>query len=407
MLFDLATARLVEAKVLLPGASVLARMVARVRERVARRLWSRLAGMVDDDHRRRLEGLLEVPEGERVSRLERLRRPPTDLTARAMTAAIERIGQLRAYDVSDLDLSGLPPCRVAALARHATAARARDLAQLAPDRRVAVLLAFAVVTETRATDDALDLFCELLRGLTARVERRGRVERLDTLADLDAAALRLREAVAVLLDPAVPDDEVRASVFGRVERATLAAAVAEYDRLARPPDDHFEAELLSRYAMVRQFLPAMLRTIGFEAGPAGQPVLEALAALRALEGRKKVSLDEVPTELVRPAWRRLVAARDGQLNRRAYTFAVLERLRATLRTRDVFVSRSERWCDPRAKLLAASAWEAARPRSVGPWACRASRRPPSPPSAPSCTRPTVAPRGGWRPTPRWSWPTGR
>ncbi|MDP8931026.1 MAG: Tn3 family transposase [Actinomycetota bacterium] len=106
----------------------------------------------------------------------------------------------------------------------------------------------------------------------------------------------------------------------------------------------------------------MLLTIGFEAGPGGQPVLQALAALRDLEGRKKVALDEVPTELVRPAWRRLVTAPNGQLNRRAYTFAVLERLRAALRTRDVFVSRSERWCDPRAKLLAASGWEAARPQ---------------------------------------------
>ena len=112
-------------------------------------------------------------------------------------------------------------------------------------------------------------------------------------------------------------------------------AVADCDRLARPPDDHFEGELLSRYAMVRQFLPAMLATIAFEAGPGGQPVLEAVAALRALEGRKRVTLEEVPTELLRPGWRRLVAAPDGQLNRRAYTFAVLERLRAALRTRDV------------------------------------------------------------------------
>ena len=53
------------------------------------------------------------------------------------------------------------------------------------------VLAFAVVTETRATDgDALDLFCELAPGLIARVERRGGAERLNTLADLDAAALR-------------------------------------------------------------------------------------------------------------------------------------------------------------------------------------------------------------------------
>lgn len=147
VLFDLATARLVEAKVLLPGASVLARMVARVRDRVATRLWCRLAALVDDDHRRRLETLLEVPEGARVSRLEALRRPPTDVTARALRAAVDRIGDLRAYDVAQLHLSGLPPARIAALARHATTARARDLAQLAPDRLTAVLLAFAVSAE--------------------------------------------------------------------------------------------------------------------------------------------------------------------------------------------------------------------------------------------------------------------
>src|SRR6202022_193198 len=69
------------------------------------------------------------------------------------------------------------------------------------------------------------------------------------------------------------------------------------------------------------------RTIEFQAGPGGQLVLEALEALRAIEGRKKIGTDEVPTGGLRPRWRRLIGSAGGQLNRRAYTFAVLEALR--------------------------------------------------------------------------------
>ncbi len=117
-------------------------MVARVRERVATRLWSRLARQFDDDHRRRLDALLEVPDGARTSRLEQLRRPPSP-PAPSLAAAVERSRNLRSLDVGGLDLSGLTLARIAALAPSRRDRPPGDLAQLAPERRAATLIAGA------------------------------------------------------------------------------------------------------------------------------------------------------------------------------------------------------------------------------------------------------------------------
>jgi hypothetical protein len=76
VLFDLATARLIDAKVLLPGASVLARAVASARDRAVARLHRTLAEAAIDEQRHRVEQLLEVAAGEQLSPLELLRTGP-------------------------------------------------------------------------------------------------------------------------------------------------------------------------------------------------------------------------------------------------------------------------------------------------------------------------------------------
>jgi TnpA family transposase len=362
VLFDLATAYLVGRKILLPGVTTLSRLVAQVRERAAQRLWSRLAQRPSVEQRQRLENLLVIREGERLSALERLRRAPTRVSAPGLVGALKRLNEFRALGVSQLTVAGLPPGRVKALARYAASAWAQLLERMPAERRLASLLAFAYVYESVAQDDAIDLFQQLVTTSLARAERRGENERLRTLHDLDAAAIALQAAGKIVLDPTCADEQVRARIFAHVPRPQLEQAIQTVDALARSDDDdHYYEYLRGQYPLVRRFLPTLLQAITFQGAQAGQPVLDALQFLKDLEGRSKVSLSAAPRAVIDSAWHRLVIRPNGSLDRRFYTLCVLERLRDGLSRRDIFVSPSERWGDPQAKLLQGKAWEAARP----------------------------------------------
>jgi Domain of unknown function (DUF4158) len=170
VLFDPATARLVERKVLLPGVTVLARLVAQVRDQAASRLWRTLARALKPGQAARLETLLVADESSRQSPLERLRRAPTRVSVAGMVEALERLREIRALGVGHIDLSPVPPVRVQAVARFAAAARAQAIARMPPPRRHATLLAFAKIQETAALDDVVDLLDQLVTATLARVE---------------------------------------------------------------------------------------------------------------------------------------------------------------------------------------------------------------------------------------------
>jgi hypothetical protein len=80
--------------VLLPGVSILARQVAAARTAAEDRLHATVARATyraDPALPPALVGLLAVPDSERRSELERLRRPPTRSTGTAMARALDRV----------------------------------------------------------------------------------------------------------------------------------------------------------------------------------------------------------------------------------------------------------------------------------------------------------------------------
>jgi hypothetical protein len=148
-----------ERKILLPGVSRLARLVARVRDDTTHRLWAELEGLLTPAQRRVLDRLLEVPQGKRVSDLERWRKePPLGGSGAAIIAALDQVAEIQWLGLASLGAeSVMPPRRLGDLARYGMTADAWLIRRHPDDRRLATLLATARHLEAKSVDDALEL----------------------------------------------------------------------------------------------------------------------------------------------------------------------------------------------------------------------------------------------------------
>ncbi|ETA03452.1 hypothetical protein ThrDRAFT_01198 [Frankia casuarinae] len=377
-LFGQATAWLRRSRVLLPGVSVLARLVVSVRSEATDRVHQELAvaaEQADPQLAGRLRSLLEVAPGARVSELERLRRGPTRTSGPGLERALSRAGEVIVVGAGAADVSGVPANRLATLARYGLAAKAPLLRELAEPRRTATLLATVRGLEAAAVDDALDLFDVLMATRLLNPARRAaQQERLAVLPKLEKASVTLAGAASALLGllagtagEALDVAAAWAVVEQVAPRERVLEAAALVEELV-PGDAGLEtvmrAELARRYGTVRPFLLLLAEALPLAATGDGQPVLDAVRLLPNLVGRRRIRPDEVDIDLVPPVWRRAVLANPtlpaGTVDRDGYVLCVLEQLHRALRRRDVFAVRSQRWSDPRARLLAGEGWDRVR-----------------------------------------------
>ena len=360
ILFDRATHWMHAHKVLLPGASLLERFVVRIQLRADARLYRIIGQEVGRHKRAQLESLLVVPEGERTSVLDQLRNGPTRVSGPALVQAIHRLQTVRGLGIQLPARPFLPPARIASLARFTELAKTQSISRLSPEHRLACLVAFTHCLEASAHDEAIEVLDTLLRDLFRNAERAQHKVRLRSLKDLDQAAGALAEACRIVLVHEPSAINLQNKIFDTIPKATMQHAVEQVTALIRPPDDVFFNELATSYRSVRRYLPTVLKYIHFGSNPAGAAVVIAWNWLGAQEEKAGADADP-PRAVISKSWERYVLLPDGAIDRKAYVFCVLDQLHSALKRRDVFVSPSRFYADPRAGLLDGHEWETTRP----------------------------------------------
>nr|WP_174505166.1 hypothetical protein [Streptacidiphilus carbonis] len=276
----------------------------------------------------------------------------------------------------------MPVNRLSTLARYGLASKARTLERSAEPKRTALLTAVVRSLEVAAIDDALDLFALLMATrLISPARRASDREPLVMLPHLEKASRTVARAARALIRQLELTEETgadldTAALWRALEDVASRAAVNNAVRVVEQlvPEDNGSAEialrgqLATRYNTVRPFLALLGESDALGAAQGGRRVLKAVRRLPVLVrrkvGQRPLLPKEIDAELVPPAWKKAVysnaALPEGAVDRDAYVVCVLEQLHRALTQHDVFAAPSNRWSDPRARLLDGAQWEAVR-----------------------------------------------
>ena len=136
--------------------------------------------------------------------------------------------------------------------------------------------------EFQAIDEVLIIFEMLMRELGLRAQKRIQRERLRSLKDLDTAALTLRDAVKLVLDPKVPSRNLRQLIIQEFSESTLQTAVLNVTELTMTVVDS-QTEIWQKiHQGIAQFISPMLETIEFDGTITVKPLLEGVAFAKPL-----------------------------------------------------------------------------------------------------------------------------
>lgn len=363
VLFDHATAWLIENKVLLPGVSVLSRLIAEIRDRATQRLWAKLTAMLSDNHKELLHSLLEFDEkGIRWSLIEKLRRGPTTISGPAFVSAVKRYQKVIEFSIPTEAFELLPTARVKSIARLASTIPVAKIRRLSDEKKYSLLLAFIYNYQSICLDDAIDILDMLITQMSSLAKNIGQKKRLRTLKDLDKSALLLSKVCTLLFNENIDDNELREAIFRRYSRGQISESMKVVNDLVRPNNAPYHQELVEQYGRVRLFLPTLLKQIPFKSTPSGEKILEAFHYLGKEGISRKRFLPNAPQSIIKPSWKHLVFNEDGQITKQGYCLCFLSELQDALRRRDVYLESSFSWSDPRAKLLSKEAWGQMKPQ---------------------------------------------
>ena len=320
--------------VLAPADSALRRAVGGARQKARALLTQRMAERLSASMRDRLDALVAVGDDDPHSPLHRIKTGSSSPSVGGMKRLLARLELIEATGVLEVDIGWVNGNYQRILFHSVRTASADRVREMAAPRRHLALVCFLHQAWRDTLDQAVDMYGKLLDRNRKLVEAR-----LDDMLKAQRQAVdrivhRYRQLGAVLLDPDVGDDELRARLLSTVPEAQLREDQSDLANWTRGDRKARFEQTAERHAGLSQFAGPFLSRMKFvdEQGEEASPTLSALRAYREhrAAGRRGVPPD-APLDFAPAALQPLIR-HDGVTDRRRWESALFLKVRDEIQT---------------------------------------------------------------------------
>ena len=309
--------------ILLPSLNVIDRICSEAITRSNQSIYRALTEQLSDEHRQRLDDLLQRKPESQITWLAWLRQSPAKPNSRHMLEHIERLKTFHAIDLPKGIDRQIHQNRLLKIAREGGQMTPADLSRFELLRRYATLVALTLEGTATVTDEIIDLHDRIIGKLFNAAKNRHEQKFQESGKAINDKVLLYGKIGQALLTARQNGGDAFAAIESVMSWEAFASSVTDAEKLAQPEDFDYLHRLGESYSMLRRYAPAFLGILKLRAAPAAQDMLDAIEVIRTLnsDNSRKVPSD-APTAFIKKRWEKLVFSDEG-IDRRYYEFCAM------------------------------------------------------------------------------------
>lgn len=340
-LFQQAENHLLDQRILLPGPSVLERLIIHVCSDVHLELFETIFKRLPPELRQAIDRLLTVSDGEQRSTFFHLKEYPPTPSISSIQSYLQRYQTVAETGIDAFEIQMLTPAFLDYLFKQAKRYNANDLKHFADHKRYALMISFLL--ETRKT--LLDHLVEMHDQYVIELSRQTRNAHEKKHRDLRK---RQKRAIDVMLDTTDflldwPEDQPlsKADLWRQVEEVKLRSSRKDLQEFKRLEERGYGDLLLKRYPSLRKYFADFIH-LPFAAKAGNEHLIQAIDLVRQLDaGDLKRLPPTAPTDFVPKDLRRALSDPASHLNRNAWEMGLALAIKDALRSGDLYLPQSK------------------------------------------------------------------
>lgn len=326
--------------VLLPSIGTIERLCADALTAADNAIDSRIVSRVGSRLADQLEHMLDEQVSDRLTRFAWMRQKEPGSNSADATRLLERYDYLGTLDTDPRMLDGVPFHRVTRIKRQGERCFAKNIRELSPARRTALLAVCAIEWKSELADAIADTHQRVVGASWRKARSMAEGSLSSTRPSLESTLSKFADLGAEMISAKEEGLSVEAAVERVIGWDALGSLVATATHLVDPLASDPYAFASKGVFKFRRYAPRMARTLTFESAPETRKLLDAVTAM----GRGQFDPDKHIFLAPRSRWMQIVRSRPGD-RAAIIEVALWFSLRDALKAGDIWLAGSRRYAD--------------------------------------------------------------